>query len=257
MTIQETEWKNRITNLFEAAELPLSDVAKERFLTYYELLVERNSVMNLTAITEPEDVFVKHFLDSAILWKYAGEIRSDLFSECGSAAAEPLSVIDVGTGAGFPGLPLKIVRPEISLTLLDALNKRIGFLNEVRDALSLPDVRTIHARSEDAGKEGGVLRERFDLAVSRAVSALPVLAEYCLPFVRQGGYFVAYKAGDVQEEIKSAEHALGILGGVLEQVISYTLPTTDIGRSLLIIRKDRETPGQYPRKAGKPEKKPL
>lgn len=248
MNEEREKLKSRLSEIFEAAEMPLSEDSAEAFLSYFELLVERNKVMNLTAITEPEAVFVKHFLDSAILWKLCGETVG---------SRDQISVIDVGTGAGFPGVPLKLKRPEISLTLLDALKKRIGFLEEVRTVLSLSDVRTVHARSEDAAGTGSEYRESFDLAVSRAVSALPVLSEYCLPFVKVGGYFIAYKSGEAEEEIKSAEHALGILGGRLEQVISYTLPSTDISRTLLLIRKIRETPKQYPRKAGKPEKKPL
>lgn len=254
----DVQAKTELKEVFGRAGLSLSEETAAAFLCYYDLLIERNKVMNLTAITDRTDVFVKHFLDSAYLWKALSEAGVPILSDTDSASnREPISVIDVGTGAGFPGVPLKLMRPEIDLCLLDALNKRIGFLNEVKTALGLPNVTTVHARSEDAAAPSGALREGFSLAVSRAVSQLPVLSEYCLPFIQTGGLFIAYKAGEPEEEIKTAGHALDVLGGSLEQVITYVLPGTDLSRSLLVIRKIRETPKQYPRKAGKPEKKPL
>ena len=245
----EEQNRKMLRDIFSTAALPLPPEQEGAFLRYFELLVERNRVMNLTAITEPEEVFRKHFLDSAILWS---ELEKAVI-----CLPEPCSVIDVGTGAGFPGVPLKIVKPEISLTLLDALQKRIGFLKEVAETLDLQGVTLVHSRSEDAAKPGKPFREQYDLAVSRAVSQLNVLSEYCLPFVRVGGLFAAYKSADCEEELHAAAHALEVLGGSIEQVLSYSLPGSDIGRSLVVIRKVRPTPEAYPRKAGKPEKKPM
>ena len=240
-----------LREVFEKAEITLSSTEEEQFLRYFERLTETNRVMNLTAITEPKEVFEKHFLDSVMLWGLAK--KYDFAPLPGSPA-----VIDVGTGAGFPGVPLKILRPEIELTLLDALQKRIGFLRELTQTLDLQGVTLIHSRSEDAARPGGnSIRERFDLAVSRAVSSLNVLSEYCLPFVRVGGLFAAYKAANCAEEVDAASHAIEVLGGRLESVLSYSLPGTEIERSLVLIRKVAPTPPQYPRKAGKPEKKPL
>ena len=233
-----------LSALFTAENFSLSEQQRSQFQTYYELLTERNKVMNLTAITAWEDVCIKHFLDSVMLWK---------FYDHGFNEEIPLSVIDVGTGAGFPGLPLKIMKPEIHLTLLDALQKRIDFLDDVIRAAGLSEAETVHGRAEDAVK---TCRESYDLAVSRAVAYLPVLAEYCLPFVKAGGLFVAYKAGDVEEELKASENALSVLGGALEAIQKFTLPDGS-ERSLLMIRKVQKTPEKYPRRAKKIEKEPL
>lgn len=245
----QTKNQERLEQIFGRAGIPLGGDETRAFLLFYELLTEANQKINLTAITEPEDVFIKHFLDSAILWKLLKENGYD----------EPFSsVIDIGTGAGFPGVPLKILRSDISLCLLDALDKRIGFLREAVRTLELSEVTLLHSRSEDAAKAGkSAIRETFDLAVSRAVSRLPVLLEYGLPFVKVGGLFAAYKSGEVEEEIETAGRALGILGGSIEKVIFYTLPDTDYSRSLILIRKTGATPPEYPRRAGKPEKTPL
>lgn len=226
-----------------ALGITLSDGQAEQFLEYYEILIEWNEKMNLTTITEYSDVLKKHFVDSLSLVK-AYDIN------------RPLSVIDVGTGAGFPGLVLKIAFPRLEVTLLDSLNKRIRFLNEVIEKLELEGVRTVHGRAEDFAKPGE-LREKFDLCVSRAVAGLSTLSEYCIPFVKKGGMFISYKSEKAAQEIKEAEKAVALLGGRLEGQKELYLPGSDIYRNLVLIRKEKSTPGKYPRKAGLPGREPL
>lgn len=226
----------------ESLNIKLSESQKEQFLKFYELLVEWNSFMNLTAITEFEEVVQKHFLDSLALIK-----SCDLKNQ---------TLIDVGTGAGFPGIPLKIAFPELRVTLLDSLNKRINFLNTVIDTLGLEKVETIHGRAEDFAKNKDY-REKYDLCVSRAVSNLTTLSEYCLPFVKVNGSFISYKSEKLTEELKEADKAISILGGQTGDQVELTLPDSDIYRNLLIINKIKNTPGKYPRKAGLPAKEPL
>ena len=221
----------------------MSSQQLQQFLTYYEMLVEWNGVMNLTAITEYDDVMKKHFVDSVSLIK-AFDITKNA------------SVIDVGTGAGFPGLALKIAYPNLEVTLLDSLNKRIQFLDAVIEKLGLSGVKTIHGRAEDFAKPGK-LRETFDLCVSRAVANLSTLSEYCLPFVKVGGQFISYKSEKITEEMASAENAIRILGGEVYGQVEFQLPDSDIYRNLFIIDKIKETPKKYPRKAGLPSKEPL
>ena len=224
----------------------LNDTQLEQFDKYYEILIEKNKVMNLTAITEREDVILKHFIDSIALAGYYD------FSN------KNIKVIDVGTGAGFPGIPLKIAFPDIDLTLYDSLNKRINFLNEVINTIGL-DKNTcvaLHGRAEEGGRNKD-MREKYDLVVSRAVANMAVLSEYCIPFVRQGGYFIPYKTSKVDEELESAKKAISILGGKIENTKKIVLPDSDIGRSFVFIRKIKPTPKTYPRKAGTPSKKPL
>lgn len=224
----------------------LNDTQLEQFDKYYEILVEKNKVMNLTAITEREDVILKHFIDSIALAGYYD------FSN------KNIKVIDVGTGAGFPGVPLKIAFPNIDLTLYDSLNKRINFLNEVIDTIGL-DKNTcvaLHGRAEEGGRNKD-MREKYDLVVSRAVANMAVLSEYCIPFVRQGGYFIPYKTGKVDEELELAKKAVSILGGKIEQTKKIVLPDSDIGRSFIFIKKMKPTPKTYPRKAGTANKQPL
>lgn len=227
----------------EVLGIKLNEKQIKQFLNYYEMLVEWNSFMNLTAITEFEDVMKKHFIDSISLIKAYN-------------ISKPVNVIDVGTGAGFPGLALKIAYPNLKITLLDSLNKRIQFLNEVIQKLQLEEITTIHGRAEDYSKREEY-REKFDLCVSRAVANLSTLSEYCLPYVKKGGYFVSYKSEKVSEEIIIAEHAIKILGGIIDRQVEFYLPKSDIYRNLFVIKKVENTPKKYPRKAGLPSKEPL
>ena len=223
--------------------IELTNEQMQQFLRYFELLVEWNEKINLTAITEYGDVLKKHFVDSLSLCKAV-----DLH--------KTLKLIDVGTGAGFPGLALKIAFPNLKITLLDSLNKRITFLNEVIRELGLTDIEAVHGRAEDfAGK--AEYREQYDLCVSRAVANLTTLSEYCLPFVNNNGYFISYKSEKTEDEIKQAQKAISILGGTIEKQVEFMLPSSDIYRNLVMIRKTNSTPKKYPRKAGLPSKEPL
>ena len=228
--------------LFELG-ITLSEQQKTQFLQYYELLVEWNSFMNLTAITEFDQVITKHFLDSLSLVKICD-------------VAQAGRILDVGTGAGFPGIPLKIIYPELEVVLLDSLNKRVKFLNEVIERLGLTGITAIHGRAEDIAKQKEY-RGSFDLVVSRAVANLSSLSEYCLPFVKTGGLFVPYKSGSVDLELSEAEKAIKVLGGEYRDTVRFTLPDTDIDRTLVVIGKVKETPKKYPRKAGTPSKEPI
>ena len=227
-------------------DIILSDSQTEQFLMYYELLVEKNQVMNLTAITNFDEVLKKHFVDSLSLVK-----AYDL-----SHSEAEISLIDIGTGAGFPGIPIKIAFPNLKVTLMDSLNKRVDFLNEVIETLRLNNIEAIHGRAEDYAKPNQ-LREKYDLCVSRAVANLSVLSEYCLPYVKTGGKFISYKSEKVSEEISDAEYAINVLGGRIEKQIDFKLPDSDIYRNLVVIEKISETPSKYPRKAGTINKKPL
>ena len=223
--------------------ITLSDLQLQQFMTYYELLVEWNGFMNLTAITEYEEVLKKHFVDSLSLVKVC-----DLTKE--------MSLIDIGTGAGFPGIPLKIAFPNLKITLLDSLHKRVQFLNTVIEKLVLTNIDTVHGRAEDFARPGS-LREQYDICVSRAVANLTTLSEYCIPFVKRGGVFVSYKSEKLLEEKLEAEEAIYILGGNVEKQIQFTLPNSDICRNLFVIKKVKDSPKKYPRKAGLPAKEPL
>ena len=214
----------------EQLSITLSGEQKQQFLTYYEYLVEKNKVMNLTAITEYEEVITKHFLDSLAV------VKTSCFKPEKLAGKR---LIDIGTGAGFPGIPLKIAFPELEILLLDSLNKRINFLNEVTEMLGLTKINTVHGRAEDYAKQKGY-RESFDFCVSRAVANLSTLSEYCIPFVKQGGCFISYKSGSVDQELIQAEKAVKILGGQREEVVRFSLADTDMDRSFVVIRKTKE-----------------
>ena len=223
--------------------ITLNEVQKRQFLQFYELLVEWNKVMNLTGITEYEEVNEKHFVDSLSIVK---AIDMDSVE----------TVIDIGTGAGFPGIPLKIAFPNLKVVLLDSLNKRILFLNTVIDTLQLTDIQTIHGRAEDFAKQQAY-REQFDLCVSRAVANLATLSEYCLPYVRVDGMFIPYKSGEITEELQQSQNAIHVLGGKVTDVVKFRLPGTEIGRSFVKIKKVQNTAKKYPRKAGLPSKEPI
>ena len=223
--------------------ISLTEEQTEQFMLYYEKLIEVNQVMNLTAITEFEDVMRKHFLDSLTLVK-AVDIKN------------VKRVLDLGTGAGFPGIPLKIAFPDTEFVLLDSLNKRVKFLYDIIELCRLKKIQAVHGRAEElAGKKE--YRESFDLCVSRAVANLSSLSEYCLPYVEKGGLFVSYKSGNIQEELEAAGYAIQILGGRLKDTVKFKLPGSDMDRSLVVIEKIRETPARYPRRAGIPSREPL
>lgn len=224
-------------------EISLTEIQKQQFTDFYEYMVEKNKVMNLTGITEFQEVLVKHFLDSLACVKAVDMQKVK-------------SVMDVGTGAGFPGVPLKIAFPHLKACLLDSLKKRVNFLEETFEILKLTDITAIHGRAEEYAKNKAY-RESFDLCVSRAVSNLATLSEYCLPYVKVGGSFISYKSGTVQEEVEQAEKAVKILGGKIKDVVYFQLPDSEIQRSLVVIEKINFTPGKYPRKAGTPLKEPL
>ncbi|MGB4661842.1 MAG: 16S rRNA (guanine(527)-N(7))-methyltransferase RsmG [Mobilitalea sp.] len=223
-------------------KIELSEIQMQQFMDYYELLLEWNKVMNLTSIIEFKEVIQKHFIDSLSIIKVIKLTKE--------------KVLDVGTGAGFPGIPLKIAFPEIEIVLLDSLQKRINFLDEVVNKLKLEKVETLHGRAEDYGKNMEY-REQFDLCVSRAVAKLSSLSEYCIPYVKKEGYFVPYKSGKIEDELEMSQKALGILGAKIIEIGEFSLPGTDIERKLVVIKKVNETPSKYPRAAGKPTKSPL
>ena len=235
--------ENRLIENMKMISVELTDKQVSQFIKFYEMLVEWNKVMNLTGITEYDEVVMKHFVDSLSIVKIDG-------------LDGVKSIIDVGTGAGFPGIPLKIAFPEIKITLLDSLNKRINFLNAVIKELGLEDIETIHGRAEDFAKKTEY-REQYDLCVSRAVANLSTLSEYCLPYVKVGGRFIPYKSGEIDEELNNSKKAVQILGGKIEDVVKFQLPDTDIGRSFVKIKKNKNTAKKYPRKAGLPAKEPL
>jgi 16S rRNA (guanine527-N7)-methyltransferase len=230
-------------NELEKLNIKLDDQQFSKFIKYYELLTEWNKVMNLTGIVAWDEVVVKHFIDSLSIVK-----ACDMHSIG--------NMIDVGTGAGFPGIPLKIVFPKIETVLLDSLKKRITFLDEVINILDLKNITAIHGRAEDYARQKNY-RENFDLCVSRAVAGLSTLSEYCIPFVKPYGCFISYKSGKIEEELEKSGKAVRILGGRIENQIKFYLADQNIERSFVIIRKERNTPKKYPRKAGLPSKEPI
>ena len=233
----------KFKNGLQQLHIELSEKQMEQFLQYYEMLVEKNKVMNLTAITEFDEVVEKHFLDSVSLTK-----QMDLH--------QPLKVLDLGTGAGFPGIPLKIVFPELEITLMDSLNKRVLFLQDVISSLQLQNIEAIHGRAEEAARNKKY-REGFDLCVSRAVANISTLSEYCLPFVKIGGSFISYKSSTIEDELEDGKKGIAILGGKVKDVYKFTLPDSELQRSFVIIEKEKKTPKAYPRKAGTPSKEQL
>ncbi len=234
---------DKLKESFNQLNITLTDKQYQQFLDYYELLIEWNKVMNLTGITEFEEVVIKHFVDSLSL-VYAVDCYKNY------------RLLDMGTGAGFPGIPLKIAFPHMEIVLLDSLNKRIKFLNEVIETLELENITAIHGRAEDFAKKEQY-REQFDLCVSRAVANMATLSEYCIPYVKKQGYFIPYKSGMIEEELKISRKAIGLLGGKVLEVKTFELPESDISRSLVIVKKEKETPKKYPRSGGKPSKEPI
>lgn len=241
----EQRFVDKMTGGLEELGIVLSERQIGQFYQYYELLIEWNKVMNLTAITELDDVVVKHFLDSLSFVKAVPD-RAKLEA----------TMIDVGTGAGFPGIPLKIAFPGLQVTLLDSLNKRVKFLDEVIHQLGLEGISTVHGRAEDFGRDGAY-REQYDYAVSRAVANIATLSEYCMPFVKVGGVFVSYKSGKIDEELESGKKAVHLLGGKVSEVVKFQLGGTEVERAFVVIEKREATAKRYPRKAGMPTKEPL
>lgn len=231
----------KFRNSMNSIGIELTNSQLNAFETYYDMLIDRNKVMNLTAITEFDEVMDKHFLDSVYLFRSI-KLEADY------------KLIDIGTGAGFPGIPLKIVFPELKITLLDSLNKRVGFLNDVIDELNLNDIEAIHGRAEDIARDKAY-RASYDIAVSRAVANLSTLSEYCLPFVKIGGKFVSYKSGDCADEVDNAKAAIHLLGGKINKIDEFSYSNNS--RSFIVIDKVMNTSNKYPRKAGLPSKKPL
>lgn len=227
----------------EELEIVLKEEQIQQFIQYYELLVEKNKVMNLTGITEWEEVVQKHFIDSLALIKVVN-------------LSEHKKILDMGTGAGFPGIPLKIAFPQLEMVLLDSLNKRIKFLQEVIETVGLTGIEAHHGRAEDFAKNE-IYREQFDFVVSRAVANLSTLSEYCIPFVKIGGKFISYKSGEIEEELNGAKRAISILGGKVEKVQEFSLPNSDVARSFVVIGKEELTKKKYPRMGGKPAKEPI
>ncbi len=221
--------------------ISLNEKQVKQFYDYMKLLLEWNEKINLTAITEPEEIILKHFIDSMTIAKYIEE---------GS------NLIDVGTGAGFPGIPLKIIRKDIEVTLLDSLNKRINFLEEVIARLELNQIKAIHSRVEEFGREKSN-RESFDCATSRAVANLSTLAEYLLPLVKLKGSCISMKGPNIEEEIQQSKNAISLLGGKLEEIEKFQLPKSDIDRNVVVIRKMKDTPARFPRRPGMPAKEPI
>lgn len=233
---------DRFDQALSEFQIELSQKQRNQFLQFYEILTEWNSFMNLTAITDFQEVIDKHFIDSLSIVKV---IKID-----------HQKMIDLGTGAGFPGIPLKIVYPDIKITLVDSLNKRVHFLNHVIEELGLKDIDSIHGRAEDIARMINY-REQYDLCVSRAVANLSSLCEYCLPFVKQNGFFISYKSENIEMEIKQAKYAINECGGSLENVVPIVLPNTKYGRNIICIKKVKGISKKYPRKAGLPTKEPL
>ncbi len=234
-------YKEEIINQIKKLDIMINDKQADQFIIYMKELIEWNNKINLTAITDPKGIIIKHFVDSLTISKHLKETDT---------------IIDVGTGAGFPGIPIKIIKKNTNMTLLDSLNKRIQFLEEIIQKCELDKIKAIHYRAEDAGIDP-IYREKYDIATSRAVASLNILAEYMLPFVRIGGKCICMKGSEIKEELEKSKQAIKILGGEIEKVEEFLIPETNIMRHIVIIKKIKETPRAYPRKAGTPTKKPL
>lgn len=237
-------FEDKLKEAFDEFNLKTGDEIISRFAVFYRMMIEWNGKMNLTAITEEDEFIKKHILDSLAVVKFVEKLN-----------LSSGKVLDLGTGAGFPGIPLKIYFDNLNITLMDALQKRINFLNEVIKELALSNIATVHLRAEEISKTN--LRETFDMVTSRAVAALPTLLEYAMPFVKAGGYFIAWKGGKAREEADLSKNALKILGGKIIEISDVKIPNLDEERALIIIRKDKVTPLKYPRQSGMPKKKPL
>lgn len=235
------EFSEKIKEYMNKINIEISDKQIEKFFDYMNLLLEWNEKINLTAITEPEDIILKHFVDCATILKYIKDEDK---------------IIDIGTGAGFPGIPLKILNEKLDITLMDSLNKRINFLNEIINKLDLKNIVAIHARAEELARNKEY-REKFDIATSRAVANLSTLSEYMLPFVKKNGMVISMKGSNIEEEVKNAKKAIKILGGEIEKIDNFNLANTNNIRNIITIKKVVKTPREFPRKAGKPSKEPI
>jgi len=235
------EFSNKIKESFEKIDISLNEEQIKQYYEYMNLLIDWNKKINLTAIIEPSDIILKHFVDSATILKYIKDNESN---------------VDVGTGAGFPGIPIKIANSTLNITLLDSLNKRINFLNEVIQENNLEKIQTVHSRVEDFGNNTKY-REKFEVATSRAVANLSVLAEYMLPLVKVGGRCICMKGSEIEEELEKSKNAINLLGGKITKVEQFKLIDSDNTRNIVIIEKVKNTPNKYPRKAGMPSKQPL
>lgn len=235
------EFTKIFNNYLEKSNLILTGEKIEKFYNYMNLLIEWNKKINLTAIIEPKEIILKHFIDSLTILKYIKNNET---------------IIDVGTGAGFPGIPLKIVRDDLKITLADSLNKRINFLNEVISKLDLKNIDAIHTRAEELGKNKKY-REKFDIATSRAVANMSTLSEYLIPFIKVEGRCICMKSSDIDIELENAKNAIKILGCKIESEDKFNLPNSDLGRSIIVLRKVKNTPSKFPRKAGTPAKEPI
>lgn len=235
------EFKEIMNENAKKINIEFNDKQLEQFFEYMNLLIEWNEKINLTAITEPKEIIIKHFIDSLTINKYIEKNNK---------------IVDVGTGAGFPGIPIKIYKPEVEVTLVDSLNKRINFLNEVISKLGLEKIDTIHSRVEEFARNKKY-REKFDISTSRAVANLSTLSEYLIPLVKENGKIICMKASEAEEEIEQAKKAINVLGGTIKNVETFDLPQSDIGRTIITIEKIKKTPAKYPRKAGTPSKEPI
>ena len=239
--MQIDEFSYEMKDKMKRIDIDITDKQVEKFFSYMNLLIEWNQKINLTTIIEPKEIIIKHFVDCGTILKYLKDGEN---------------IIDIGTGAGFPGIPVKILNENLNVTLVDSLNKRINFLSEVCNALNLENVQLIHSRAEDLAKNNDY-REKFDKSVSRAVANLSTLSEYDLPFIKKGGKMIAMKGFEIDEELNNAEKAINILGGKIKEINKFTLIDTDNKRSIVVIDKVKPTPKQFPRKAGKPLKEPI